>query len=300
MVPINLEYLTATTRETPYDKLTSVKVKTHHTSRSKLVLDFIDYLSRPIYWLYERQLLRTVKKQIVLPSHIGIIMDGNRRFARNFGLDARAGHNYGADKAREVLNWCLELGIRHVTLWGFSTDNRNRTQKEVDHLHLLFAEQARLMLEDQELHQKGVRIRIIGNINNFPEASKVALREMERATQNYRGLNLNVALGYGGREEIVSAMKKRLEQKNEEGISLEQLTQSLDAHDIGHHLYTAGIPDPDFVIRTSGEIRLSGFLLWQTAYSEFYFCDAFWPNFRKIDFLRALRHFQARERRFGQ
>ena len=277
-----------------------MKVKTHHTSRSKLVLDFIDYLSRPIYWLYERQLLRTVKKQIVLPSHIGIIMDGNRRFARNFGLDARAGHNYGADKAREVLNWCLELGIRHVTLWGFSTDNRNRTQKEVYHLHLLFAEQARLMLEDQELHQKGVRIRIIGNINNFPEASKVALREMERATQNYRGLNLNVALGYGGREEIVSAMKKLLEQKNEEGISLEQLTQSLDAHDIGHHLYTAGIPDPDFVIRTSGEIRLSGFLLWQTAYSEFYFCDAFWPNFRKIDFLRALRHFQARERRFGQ
>ena len=277
-----------------------MKVKTHHTSRSKLVLDFIDYLSRPIYWLYERQLLRTVKKQIVLPSHIGIIMDGNRRFARNFGLDARAGHNYGADKAREVLNWCLELGIRHVTLWGFSTDNRNRTQKEVDHLHHLFAEQSRLMLEDQELHQKGVRIRIIGNINNFPEASKVALREMERATQNYRGLNLNVALGYGGREEIVSAMKKLLEQKNEEGISLEQLTQSLDAHDIGHHLYTAGIPDPDFVIRTSGEIRLSGFLLWQTAYSEFYFCDAFWPNFRKIDFLRALRHFQARERRFGQ
>ena len=277
-----------------------MNVKTHHASRSRLILDFIDYLSRPIYWLYEHQLLRTVKKQIVLPSHIGIIMDGNRRFARNFGLDARAGHNYGADKAREVLNWCLELGIRHVTLWGFSTDNRNRTQKEVDHLHLLFAEQARLMLEDQELHQKGVRIRIIGNINNFPEGSKVALREMERATQDYRGLNLNVALGYGGREEIVSAMKKLLEQKNEEGISLEQLTQSLDAHDIGHHLYTAGIPDPDFVIRTSGEIRLSGFLLWQTAYSEFYFCDAFWPNFRKIDFLRALRHFQARERRFGQ
>ena len=123
---------------------------------------------------------------------------------------------------------------------------------------------------------------------------------MELATQDYRGLNLNIALGYGGREEIVAAMRKLLEQKIEEGISLEQLTQSLNPRDIGHHLYTAGMPDPDFVIRTSGEVRLSGFLLWQTAYSEFYFCDAFWPDFRKIDFLRALRHFQARERRFGQ
>jgi len=277
-----------------------VKVNTHQDSHGKLALDLIDYLTKPIYWLYEQHLLRTIKKQILLPNHIGIIMDGNRRFARNFGLDAKAGHNYGADKAREVLNWCLELGIKHVTLWGFSTDNRNRTQKEVDHLHLLFAEQAKSVLEDQELRQKGVRIRIIGNINNFPEDSKVALRKMERTTQDYRGLNLNIALGYGGREEIVAAMRKFLEKKSEEGISLEQLTQSLDAHDIGHHLYTAGIPDPDFVIRTSGEIRLSGFLLWQTAYSEFYFCDAFWPNFRKIDFLRALRHFQARERRFGQ
>jgi short-chain Z-isoprenyl diphosphate synthase len=227
-------------------------------------------------------------------------MDGNRRFARSFGLNAIAGHNYGADKARQVLDWCLELGIQHVTLWGLSTDNQNRTQEEVDQLHLLFAEQARLMIKDPELHHRRVRIRIIGDINNFPEDSKSALREMEHATQDYRGLNLNIALGYGGREEIVAAMRKLLEQKKLEGISLEELARSLDAHEIGHHLYTAGMPDPDFVIRTSGEVRLSGFLLWQTAYSEFYFCDAFWPDFRKIDFLRALRHFQARERRFGQ
>ena len=268
--------------------------------RSTRAPKLIDTLTRPLYWLYERQLLQTVQAQQRLPKHIGIIMDGNRRFARSIGLDVRAGHNYGADKAREVLDWCLELGIPHVTLWGFSKDNRNRTAAEVSHLHRLFAEQARELIGDERLHRNRVRVQIIGELGDFPEESREALREMEEATRDYGGMRLNVALGYGGREEIVTAVRNLLAEKRRQGVALEELARTLDAGEIGRHLYTAGMPDPDFVIRTSGEVRLSGFLLWQTAYSEFYFCDAFWPSFRKIDFLRALRHFQARERRFGR
>lgn len=268
--------------------------------RSPRAPKLIDTLTRPLYWLYERQLLQTVQAQQRLPKHIGIIMDGNRRFARSIGLDVRAGHNYGADKAREVLDWCLELGIPHVTLWGFSKDNRSRTAAEVSHLHRLFAEQARELLGDERLHRNRVRVQIIGELGDFPEESREALREMEEATRDYGGMRLNVALGYGGREEIVTAVRNLLAEKRRQGVALEELARTLDAGEIGRHLYTAGMPDPDFVIRTSGEVRLSGFLLWQTAYSEFYFCDAFWPSFRKIDFLRALRHFQARERRFGR
>ena len=268
--------------------------------RSTRAISLIDTLTRPLYWLYERQLLQTVQAQQRLPKHIGIIMDGNRRFARSIGLDVRAGHNYGADKAREVLDWCLDLGIPHVTLWGFSKDNRNRTAEEVTHLHQLFAEQARELIGDERLHRNRVRVQIIGELGDFPEESREALREMEEATRDYGGMRLNVALGYGGREEIVIAIRNLLAEKQRQGVALEELARTLDAGEIGRHLYTAGMPDPDFVIRTSGEVRLSGFLLWQTAYSEFYFCDAFWPDFRKIDFLRALRHFQARERRFGR
>ncbi|MDE0099548.1 MAG: polyprenyl diphosphate synthase [Truepera sp.] len=268
--------------------------------RSTRAPKLIDTLTRPLYWLYERQLLQTVQAQQRLPKHIGIIMDGNRRFARSIGLDVRTGHNYGADKAREVLDWCLELGIPHVTLWGFSKDNRNRTADEVTHLHQLFAEQARELIGDERLHRNRVRVQIIGELGDFPEESREALREMEEATRDYGGMRLNVALGYGGREEIVTAIRNLLAEKQRQGVALEELARTLDAGEIGRHLYTAGMPDPDFVIRTSGEVRLSGFLLWQTAYSEFYFCDAFWPSFRKIDFLRALRHFQARERRFGR
>ncbi len=272
----------------------------HPLLRSTRAPKLIDTLTRPLYWLYERQLLQTVQAQQRLPKHIGIIMDGNRRFARSIGLDVRAGHNHGADKAREVLDWCLELGIPHVTLWGFSKDNRNRTADEVIHLHQLFAEQARELIGDERLHRNRVRVQIIGELGDFPEESREALREMEEATRDYGGMRLNVALGYGGREEIVAAIRNLLAEKQRQGVALEELARTLDAGEIGRHLYTAGMPDPDFVIRTSGEVRLSGFLLWQTAYSEFYFCDAFWPDFRKIDFLRALRHFQARERRFGR
>jgi short-chain Z-isoprenyl diphosphate synthase len=267
---------------------------------AKRALNTWNDLTRPLYWLYEQRLLREIHSGSTRPRHIGIIMDGNRRFAKSIGLDIRKGHDYGADKANEVLDWCLELDIRHVTLWGFSTENRGRSTEEVAHLHHLFALQAKELLKDSRLHDNGVRVQVIGDIEDFTDEAKDALRTMEDATRNYNGMYLNIALGYGGREEILTAVKSLLKEKAELGANLERVASNLEADEIGRHLYTAGMPDPDFVIRTSGEVRLSGFLLWQTAYSEFYFCDAFWPEFRKVDFLRAVRSFQQRQRRFGK
>lgn len=267
---------------------------------AKRALSVVNTVSKPIYWLYETRLKRAVLNGGALPKHIGIIMDGNRRFAKAVGLDVKAGHDHGAGKAREVLDWCLELGIKHVTLWGFSTENKGREPEEVSHLHELFAAQAKSLLNDGRLHANRVRVRIIGDISDFPEKAQRALREMEEATSDYDGMSVNVALGYGGREEIVDAVKRLLSEEGAAGATPQELTERISAEAITRHLYTAGLPDPDFVIRTSGEVRLSGFLLWQTAYSEFYFCDANWPEFRKVDFLRAVRSFQARERRFGK
>lgn len=267
---------------------------------ARRALSVVNSVSKPVYWLYEKRLKSAVANGGNLPKHIGIIMDGNRRFARAAGMDLKAGHDYGAEKAREVLDWCLELGIKHVTLWGFSTENKGRAPDEVSHLHELFAAQARSLLNDERLHANRVRVRVIGDISDFPESSQKALRDMEEATEDYEGMSVNIALGYGGREEIVDAVKRLLTKESAHGVSPEQLAERISAEAITRHLYTAGLPDPDFVIRTSGEVRLSGFLLWQTAYSEFYFCDANWPEFRKVDFLRAVRSFQARERRFGK
>lgn len=255
--------------------------------------------NRWLYWLYERVLWRQIRGGAV-PQHLGIIMDGNRRFARALGLHPQTGHDYGASKARDVLRWCLELGIQHVTLWGFSSDNKGRSVEEVAHLHRLFAAQAREFLSDRELHRHRVRVRVIGNVHDFPADAQLALREMEAATADYDTLHLHVALGYGGREEIVSAVRAALNERAARGEDLTRAARDLNADDISAHLYTAGVPDPDFVVRTSGEVRSSGFLLWQSAYAEFYFCDANWPDFRRIDFLRAIRSFQQRHRRFGK
>ncbi len=267
---------------------------------AKQLLSLWDTLNKPLYWFYERHLFQRIVTAGKLPNHIGIIMDGNRRYAKTIGLDVRTGHNYGASKAREVLDWCLELDIQHVTLWGFSSDNKGRKPEEVKHLHSLFAQQARDLLADERLHKNKVKVRVIGDINDFPADTKQALSDMEHATEHYDGMCLNIALGYGGREEIVDAIKSCLQDKAKAGASLENIAEALSVEDIQKYLYTAGMPDPDFVIRTSGEVRLSGFLLWQTAYSEFHFCDAFWPSFRKLDFLRAIRSFQDRNRRFGK
>ena len=258
-----------------------------------------NFWNAPLYWLYERRLLKAVKSA-PLPRHLGMILDGNRRFARQSGLPISKGHELGASKAEEVLDWCLELNISHITMWIFSTENKNRSTKEVNNLFELFEEQALRMARSSRLHQHKVKVKIIGELKHFPASLQQAFYNLEHVTEGYNQRWLNIAVGYGGREEITHAVRRLLKEKSDKGENLEMLAETLTAQEIEKYLYTAGTPDPDFVIRTSGEIRLSGFLLWQAAYSEYYFCDVFWPSFRKLDFLRALRDFQARERRFGK
>jgi short-chain Z-isoprenyl diphosphate synthase len=262
-------------------------------------LGWVKALTKPLYWWYERRLESEVRGGRV-PKHLGMILDGNRRFARSLGLEGHEGHEFGVVKAYEVLEWCLELGIKTVTVWVFSTDNWGRSQKEVETLMNLFVKEARRMAVDPRIHANEVRVKIIGRHDRFPPKVLEALEELEHATEKHEGMLLQIAMGYGGREEIVDAVKTLLLEAAQTGKSPEELAAELDIEHIGERLYTAGVPDPDFIIRTSGEVRLSGFLLWQSAHSEYYFFDAFWPAFRKVDFLRAIRSYQGRERRFGK
>lgn len=255
-------------------------------------------LAHPLYWLYERRLERSVVPS-AMPEHIGLILDGNRRFARGIGLDARRGHQFGVRKLKTFLEWCLEYGVRHVTLFVFSTENFSRAPEEVRYLLDLFVHESATLLNDLRLDAEQVRVKIIGQRHRLPPHVLEATEALELSTADNKGMLLNIALAYGGREEITDAVRSMLEEAAAEGRSLESVAEDLNADQLSAHLYTAGVPDPDFIIRTSGEQRLSGFLLWQSAYSEFYFCDALWPEFRRIDFLRAVRDYQRRERRYG-
>jgi short-chain Z-isoprenyl diphosphate synthase len=264
------------------------------------IVRFARSVLQPLYALYGQRLEREVRSAH-MPKHIGLILDGNRRFAKALGLEGTAGHEFGVDKAHEVLGWCLDLGIPAATIWVLSTDNfTKRGEAEVKHLMKLFEREARNLAQDPRIHGNRVRVRAIGRHDLFPEDVLASLRDLEAATAHYDGMQLNIAVGYGGREEIVDAVKNLLETAAQNGETLAEISAKLEPELIGKHLYTADLPDPDFIIRTSGEIRLGGFLLWQSAYSEYYFCDAYWPDFRRIDFLRALRAYQARDVRMGQ
>ncbi|WP_034353425.1 isoprenyl transferase [Deinococcus phoenicis] len=253
-----------------------------------------------LLWGYEQRLGRAVKAHGKMPRHLGLILDGNRRFARATGLQREMGHSFGADKAHEVLQWCLELGIPAVTIWVLSTDNTSRDPEELAHILRLLEREARNLATDPRIHANRVQVRAIGQHRDFPPNVLQALQDLEQKTAHYDGMRLNIAVGYGGREEIVDAVRAYLQGQAAAGTPLAQVAQTLRPEDISAHLYTAGVPDPDFIIRTSGEIRLSGFMLWQSVYSEYYFCDVYWPGFRRVDFLRALRDFQGRDRRFGK
>lgn len=251
-----------------------------------------------LYALYERHLEREVRRS-PLPKHVGIILDGNRRYAREMGFeDVSIGHKEGAKKLDELLKWCAELGIKVLTIWVLSQDNLRRDKAELDKLFNVIEEKIEDLSRNPVVKKYGYRIRIIGKREILPESLREVARRAEQATSSHSNYLLYVALGYGGREEIVEAVRKAIREK---GVAdVRTLADSLTAEDIALHLYTSEVPDPDLIIRTSGEIRLSGFLLWQSAYSEFYFCDALWPAFRKIDFLRAIRSYQQRNRRFGR
>ena len=252
-----------------------------------------------LYRLYERRLLAEVCRN-ALPQHIGLILDGNRRYARAQGLmNVVEGHRRGADKLEEVLTWCEELNIRMVSIWILSTENLHRPPEELVGLLGLIEQRMRETARDPKIHRKRMRIRAIGKLEMLPPSLQAAIREAEEATREYDNLFLNVAVGYGGRQEIADAVQRLLRERLAQGASPEEAIREITPDNVGKYLYTYDLPDPDLIIRTSGELRLSGFLLWQSAYSEFYFCDAYWPSFRRIDLLRAIRSYQQRERRYG-
>jgi short-chain Z-isoprenyl diphosphate synthase len=252
-----------------------------------------------LYHLYERRLLRQVRRGPT-PRHLGIILDGNRRFARERGVaDPRAIYSLGAHKLEEVLSWCGELSIPAVTLWVFSTDNLSRSAAEIS--GILSAVETKLLhlAEDPRIHSRQIRVRAVGKLELLPDSTLAAIRAAEAATAHYSATLLTIAIAYGGREEIADAVRALLREEVKRGRSVEEIVEAITQDEIRRYLYAPDLPDPDLIVRTSGEIRLSGFLLWQSVYSEFYFSDVHWPAFRKIDFLRAVRAFQERERRFG-
>lgn len=242
----------------------------------------------------ERQLLELVKAG-PLPRHLAIIMDGNRRFAADHGLLIEVGHVRGKDKLEELLNWCLESKIRILTVYALSTENFRRSAHELTALMDLFARSFHEIANDPRVHSHRIRVRAIGQIDLLPAPVRDAITEAEKATEGYTDYLYNVAIAYGGREEIVDAIRTIAEEVAAGHVEPRQIDSAM----VSSHLYTADLPDPDLVFRTSGEERISNFLLWQSAYSELYFSDVMWPGLTKVDFLKAIRAFQTRQRRYG-
>src|SRR6266540_3422463 len=235
--------------------------------------DISKIISDAAYQAYERRLMHQVK-QAAIPHHVAIIMDGNRRFAREIGLgNVLDGHVKGRDKLEEVLEWCLEVGVRILTVYAFSTENLQRPRTEVQH-----------------------RMHVFGDRSLLPTEVIESIEYAEDRTKGYEEYRFNVAVAYGGREEILQAIRDVVRDAQAGAVRPDDIDEKF----FSKRLYTADLPDPDLVLRTSGEERISNFLIWQLAYSELYFVDVYWPGFRKIDFLRALRSYQMRQRRFGE
>jgi len=249
-----------------------------------------------IYTAYERRLEADLASAS-LPRHVGVMCDGNRRWAREMGfVDPNDGHRVGAERIRQLLHWCDEVHVEVVTLFLLSTDNLNRQTVELDPLLQIIED----LVTDLAADGNPWQLRVVGHRDILPSPTAHSLKNAEERTQDRSGgAKVNLAVGYGGRQEIADAVRALLQEHARAGTSIEELAEILDVEHIAEHLYTKGQPDPDLVIRTSGEQRLSGFLLWQSAHSEFYFHEANWPDFRKVDFLRALRAYAQRERRFG-
>jgi short-chain Z-isoprenyl diphosphate synthase len=252
-------------------------------------------LRSALYCLYEKRLAQALKTSGKTPRHIGVILDGNRRWAKNSGASAAHGHQRGADKITEVLEWSADARVEVVTLWMLSTDNLERESKELTDLLEIITGAVEALAHDGRW-----RLQHVGDSSLLPKPVAERIAAACASTADATQLHVNVAVGYGGRHEIADAVRSYLREGIAAGHSLEEVTDGLQVEHIAQHLYTKGQPDPDLVIRTSGEQRLSGFLMWQSAHSEFYFCEAYWPAFRRVDFLRALRAFGQRERRLGR
>jgi short-chain Z-isoprenyl diphosphate synthase len=226
---------------------------------------------------------------------VAVVLDGNRRWAKAFGASKSSGWRAGAEKVTEFLGWCRGVDVKVVTLFLLSTDNLSRPDDELTPLLGIIES----LVGDLAASGRW-RVHPVGALDLLPDRTAAALKEADDTTRAVDGMHVNVAVGYGGRREIADAVRALLQDHASRGTSIEELAEVLDVEHIAEHLYTKGQPDPDLVIRTSGEQRLSGFLLWQSAHSEFYFCEALWPDFRRVDFLRALRSYGERKRRFGR
>ena len=254
----------------------------------------------PVYRAYAARLRAEVLAHPV-PHHVALIMDGNRRWARELGLHGvRDGHSHGADKAIELLDWCSAIGIREVTLWALSLENLERPAEEVAAITEIARETLDALAQRDRVRRMQMSLQVIGRRDLLPERLREAAERGEAETRGRTGLRVTLALGYSGRDELVEAARAAVRSLVAEGTAPEALADALTAERLAAQLYTSGSSDPDLIIRTSGEVRLSGFLPWQSAYSEFYFCDAYWPAFREIDLLRAVRTYQQRARRFGR
>lgn len=244
--------------------------------------------------VYEKVLLSEALKGEV-PTHIGIITDGNRRYARNQGISENEGHIRGKEKLEEVLQWCLDVGVKVVTVYGFSTENFNRDRKEVEFLFRLINDAFLDLLEDKRIYENKIRVKVIGELSTLPDFLSETIRKVEEATSSFENFSFNIALGYGGRAEIINAIKKMYRQIEEGSFTIDDVTEER----FREYLYDRTLSDPDLILRTSGEERISNFLLWQSAYSELYFSDVFWPDLKKSDFLKAIISYQNRKRRYG-
>lgn len=248
-----------------------------------------------LYKLYEWYISRGLDKD-KMPKHVAIIMDGNRRFSKLQGnIDVVKGHEIGVDTLEKVLDWSIELGIEIITAYAFSTENFNRSEHEVEGLMNLFVKNFKRLVNHEKIHKNEVKVKVVGRTELLPESVRQAIKEAEDATAHYNKRLFNLAIGYDGRLEIIDSFKKIIKDVQDGKISIDEVDEDL----VSKNLYTKGLADPNLIIRTSGEERLSGFLLWQSSYSELYFCETLWPELRKVDFIRAIRSYQARDRRFG-
>lgn len=256
----------------------------------------MNFLPALLYPLYESRLLGQLKGK-PQPKHVAIMADGNRRWAREAGFtDISHGHRQGAKKIAEMISWCGDTKVEVVTIYLLSTENLKRSPEEVQLLFDIISD----VVDQLSTGDLDCQVRLVGHLDLLPEEITARMTEAAAKTADNCGIIVNVAVGYGGRQEIVDAVQELIRSEAAAGTTAGEMANKVTAESISHHLYTKGLPDPDLVIRTSGEQRLSGFLLWQAAYSEIWFTDTYWPAFRRIDFLRALRDYSHRSRRFGK
>lgn len=247
--------------------------------------------------MYEKYLQSQIRKDSS-PNHVAIVLDGNRRWAKRHLYIPQVGHYRGADKVEGLIDWCRELGIKIITLYALSTENLERRDAELEYLFDLIEQRLKKLLADPKLHNYRMRVKAIGRLELLPERITSVLKQLEEATSNYDSIYLNIAIAYGGQAELLDAVKKVADMVKSNKLDVEKIGKDT----IESCLYTSHLPqaEPDMILRTSGEQRLSGFLIWQSAYSELVFLDIFWPEFRKIDLMRAIRTYQRRKRRYGK